>query len=100
MTENENSFESGIANLRLVGGRPKSSASSPSSSRHPHPHPHTTTTTTTPPAPPPSSSSSSFSFEDRYTLVRELQNGSYGTVYVGVHNVRNRECAVKVIDRR
>jgi serine/threonine protein kinase len=77
MTEkNENSsFEDdGIANLRLVGGRPSSSSSS-SSSRHHH-------------------------FEDTYTLVKELQCGSYGTVYVGLHNVRNREYAVKVIDRR
>ena len=77
MTEkNENSsFEDGIANLRLVGGRPSSSSSSSSSSRHHH-------------------------FEDTYTLVKELQCGSYGTVYVGLHNVRNREYAVKVIDRR
>ena len=78
MTEkNEySSFEDGIANLRLVGGRPTSSSSSSSSSRHHH------------------------HFEDTYTLVRELQCGSYGTVYVGLHNVRNREYAVKVIDRR
>lgn len=39
-------------------------------------------------------------FDTFYTLKKKLQGGSYGTVYVGVHNLSEREYAVKVVDRR
>ncbi len=45
-------------------------------------------------------SAASTSFERRYTLGNKLQGGSYGTVYVGYHNLRGREYAIKVVDRR
>ena len=39
-------------------------------------------------------------FDVFYTLEKKLQGGSYGTVFVGVHNLNEREYAVKVVDRR
>eukprot|EP00579_Thalassiosira_antarctica_P001991 CAMPEP_0201866530 /NCGR_PEP_ID=MMETSP0902-20130614/1084_1 /ASSEMBLY_ACC=CAM_ASM_000551 /TAXON_ID=420261 /ORGANISM="Thalassiosira antarctica, Strain CCMP982" /LENGTH=748 /DNA_ID=CAMNT_0048391519 /DNA_START=56 /DNA_END=2302 /DNA_ORIENTATION=- len=39
-------------------------------------------------------------FDVFYTLQKKLQGGSYGTVFVGVHNLNEREYAVKVVDRR
>lgn len=40
------------------------------------------------------------SFDTIYTLGKKLQGGSYGTVFVGVHNLSEKEYAVKVVDRR
>ena len=40
------------------------------------------------------------SFDTTYTLGKKLQGGSYGTVFVGVHNLSEKEYAVKVVDRR
>jgi hypothetical protein len=48
----------------------------------------------------PRRNSNSTTFEEWYTLKNKLQCGSYGTVYVGLHNIRNREYAIKVVDRR
>ena len=39
-------------------------------------------------------------FDTFYTLTKKLQGGSYGTVFIGVHKLRKREYAVKVVDRR
>ena len=39
-------------------------------------------------------------FSTFYTLTKKLQGGSYGTVWIGMHNLRKREYAVKVVDRR
>eukprot|EP00571_Detonula_confervacea_P007545 CAMPEP_0172318108 /NCGR_PEP_ID=MMETSP1058-20130122/33867_1 /TAXON_ID=83371 /ORGANISM="Detonula confervacea, Strain CCMP 353" /LENGTH=732 /DNA_ID=CAMNT_0013032843 /DNA_START=242 /DNA_END=2440 /DNA_ORIENTATION=+ len=39
-------------------------------------------------------------FDTFYTLKKKLQGGSYGTVFVGMHNLSEREYAVKVVDRR
>ncbi len=39
-------------------------------------------------------------FDHYYTLTKKLMSGSYGTVFVGVHNLTKKEFAVKVIDRR
>ena len=39
-------------------------------------------------------------FDVFYTLGKKLQGGSYGTVFVGVHNLSEREYAIKVVDRR
>ncbi|KAL7552589.1 hypothetical protein ACHAWF_015831 [Thalassiosira exigua] len=39
-------------------------------------------------------------FDTFYSLGKKLQGGSYGTVYVGVHNLSGKEYAVKVIDRK
>ena len=39
-------------------------------------------------------------FDTLYTIGRKLQGGSYGTVYVGTHNLSQKEYAVKVVDRR
>lgn len=39
-------------------------------------------------------------FDTFYTLGRKLMSGSYGTVFVGVHNISKAEYAIKVIDRR
>mmetsp|Transcript_22648 Transcript_22648/g.43861 ORF Transcript_22648/g.43861 Transcript_22648/m.43861 type:complete len:808 (+) Transcript_22648:155-2578(+) len=38
-------------------------------------------------------------FEHFYTLKKKLMSGSFGTVYVGEHNLTKKEFAVKVIDR-
>jgi len=38
-------------------------------------------------------------FGTYYTLGRKLQGGSYGTVFVGVHTLSEREYAVKVVNR-
>lgn len=38
-------------------------------------------------------------FSTFYTLQRKLMSGSYGTVYVGVHNLSGLEYAIKVVDR-
>jgi hypothetical protein len=48
----------------------------------------------------PTAPASASTFERRYTLRNKLQCGSYGTVYVGYHNLRGREYAIKVVDRR
>lgn len=40
------------------------------------------------------------SFDIFYTLEKKLQGGSYGTVFVGVHNLSEREYAVKVVNRK
>lgn len=39
-------------------------------------------------------------FDTFYTLTKKLQGGSYGTVFIGVHKLRKRDYAVKVVDRR
>ena len=39
-------------------------------------------------------------FDSYYTFREKLQSGSYGTVFVGVHKIRKKEYAVKVVDRR
>lgn len=39
-------------------------------------------------------------FDVFYTVGKKLQGGSYGTVYLGTHNLSGRECAIKVVDRR
>ena len=39
-------------------------------------------------------------FDSFYELREKLQSGSYGTVFVGVHKLRQREYAVKQVDRR
>eukprot|EP00581_Thalassiosira_minuscula_P012917 CAMPEP_0183719730 /NCGR_PEP_ID=MMETSP0737-20130205/12546_1 /TAXON_ID=385413 /ORGANISM="Thalassiosira miniscula, Strain CCMP1093" /LENGTH=712 /DNA_ID=CAMNT_0025949467 /DNA_START=136 /DNA_END=2274 /DNA_ORIENTATION=+ len=39
-------------------------------------------------------------FDIHYTLGKKLQGGSYGTVFVGVHRLSEREYAIKVVDRR
>jgi len=39
-------------------------------------------------------------FDTYYTLKKKLQGGSYGTVFVGVNNLSEKEYAVKVVDRR
>jgi len=38
-------------------------------------------------------------FDVFYTLGKKLQGGSYGTVFMGVHNLSEREYAIKVVDR-
>lgn len=38
-------------------------------------------------------------FDASYTVGKKLQGGSYGTVYLGKHNLSERECAIKVVDR-
>lgn len=38
-------------------------------------------------------------FDESYTVGKKLQGGSYGTVYLGKHNLSERECAIKVVDR-
>ena len=40
------------------------------------------------------------SFDNSYKLEKKLMSGSYGTVFVGVHNLTQREFAIKVVDRR
>lgn len=38
-------------------------------------------------------------FDMFYSLGKKLQGGSYGTVFVGMHNLSEKEYAVKVVDR-
>ncbi len=39
-------------------------------------------------------------FDSYYALQEKLQSGSYGTVFVGLHRIRKKEYAIKVVDRR
>ena len=39
-------------------------------------------------------------FDMFYSLGEKLQGGSYGTVFAGMHNLSEKEYAVKVVDRR
>jgi len=39
-------------------------------------------------------------FDEFYSLGKKLQGGSYGTVFVGMHHLTEKEYAVKVVDRR
>jgi hypothetical protein len=97
-----NTFESGLENLLLGPGL------SSSSRKQPRRRPSPVAAESSSQLPPVSSGSSlstiTFStdtlFESKYTLRNKLQGGSYGTVYVGYHNVRKREYAVKVVHRR
>jgi hypothetical protein len=97
-----NTFESGLENLLLGPG-----LSSSSRKQHRRPSPVAAESSPSSQLPPVSSLSTTITFsgtdttfESKYTLRNKLQGGSYGTVYVGYHNVRKREYAVKVVNRR
>lgn len=85
-------FESGLENL-LLGPGLSSSLSLCKHRRPPPPSPAESSAL-------PSSQQQPTLFESKYTLQHKLQSGSYGTVYVGYHNVRKRQYAVKVVSRR